>query len=74
MNHQTLSEMASLVNDELPQNEYGSPELQEDGANGTKRKADDGSQAQQTRAKRNRYISIACNEVNYDTPCMQASG
>ena len=72
----SIASLASLANTQLPQNEYESPEQQED-LNGTKRKAEDGGQPQQ-RAKRNRYISIACNECkrrkikcNGQTPCQR---
>ena len=58
---ESIAQMASLANNQIPQNEYQSPE-DLDGPNGTKRKAEDGQPQQ--RAKRNRYISIACNEVN----------
>lgn len=53
-----FTQIASLANDEIAQDEY---QPHDEPANGKKRKADDG-QTQQ-RAKRNRYISIACNEV-----------
>ena len=61
-----IAQMASLANNQIPQHHYdphqqheGSPEGSPEGG---KRKADDNGQPQQ-RAKRNRYISIACNEV-----------
>lgn len=53
------AEVAALANNEIAQDEYA-PQVDED-ANGKKRKAEDGQPQQ--RAKRNRYISIACNEV-----------
>lgn len=54
-----FAEMATLAQNEIAEDEY-TPQ-QDDGANGKKRKAEDGQPQQ--RAKRNRYISIACNEV-----------
>ena len=56
MNVDSFASMAMATD----QDDFHSPP--EDGTNGTKRKADDGAQGPQ-RAKRNRYISIACNEV-----------
>lgn len=47
-------------------NDYDSSIHQDDGSNGIKRKADDGQVQPQQRAKRNRYITIACNEVRRD--------
>ena len=64
-NMESIAQMA-MVNNQLTPDEYDSPPGQ-DGSSGTKRKADDGSQPQ-TRAKRNRYISIACNEANISIP------
>ena len=58
---ESIAQMASLANNQLPEDDYSPPQEQE-GNHGTKRKAEDGNQPQQ-RAKRNRYISIACNEV-----------
>ena len=58
---ESIAQMASLANNQITHSEYDSPE-QEESKSGTKRKAEDGGQPQQ-RAKRNRYISIACNEV-----------
>lgn len=60
--------MASF-NNQIASDDFDSPPPQ-DGPNGTKRKADDGGQPQQ-RAKRNRYISIACNEANNTIPAMK---
>ena len=51
--------MASLAN--ISPSHYDSQHEQENSSG--KRKAEDGGPAQQ-RAKRNRYISIACNEVS----------
>ena len=59
---ESIAQMASLANNQIPQDDY-EPHQQQDSKSGTKRKAEDGSQPQQ-RAKRNRYISIACNEVS----------
>ena len=57
----SFAQMASLASNQIS---HTDPDLEhEEGANGTKRKAEDGGQPQQ-RAKRNRYISIACNEVS----------
>ena len=67
-NMESIAQMA-MVNNQIPSDDFESPPPQ-DGANGTKRKADDGGQAQQ-RAKRNRYISIACNEANISVPFEQ---
>jgi len=53
--------VASLASDQI-QEDFGQQEQEEPSTNGKKRKSDDGSQPGQ-RAKRNRYISIACNEV-----------
>ena len=58
----SIAQMA-MVNDQIAPEDFDESPPPHDGANGTKRKADDGSQTQQ-RAKRNRYISIACNEAN----------
>ena len=58
---ESIAQMASLVQEQGHQNEF-QPQQQQDSPNGTKRKAEDGGQPQQ-RSKRNRYISIACNEV-----------
>ncbi|TKA58169.1 hypothetical protein B0A55_12084, partial [Friedmanniomyces simplex] len=69
--YQTL---ASLANSQIHQPHDTSPP--EDSSSG-KRKAEDG-QSQQPRAKRNRYISIACNECkrrkikcNGQSPCQR---
>ncbi|CAK4032342.1 related to fungal specific transcription factor [Lecanosticta acicola] len=69
-----VTQIASLAH----QLQQSPQEEQEDGANGLKRKAgDDGGQPQQ-RARRNRYVSIACNECkrrkikcNGQTPCQR---
>ena len=55
---QFVAQMA-LANDDIAPDEY--QQQQDEPANGKKRKSDDGQPQQ--RAKRNRYISIACNEV-----------
>jgi len=58
-------QMASLANDHIVQHQLQHPDQEQghDDASGNgKRKAEDGSQGPQGRAKRNRYISIACNE------------
>ena len=70
---ETIAQMAMVndLNNQISPDEYDSPERQ-DGPNGTKRKADEGSQPQQ-RAKRNRYISIACNEANI-SPHLRVTG
>lgn len=60
-NIESLAQMA-MVNNQIPADDFESPPPH-DGANGTKRKAGEDGQVQQ-RAKRNRYISIACNEAN----------
>ena len=60
---------SASFNNPIVSDDFDSPPAQ-DGANGTKRKADDGGQPQ-TRAKRNRYISIACNEANIIFPVMK---
>jgi hypothetical protein len=61
-NMDAIAQIASLASNELPDDQYSPPE-QQDSASGGKRKAEDGSTQPQQRAKRNRYISIACNEV-----------
>ena len=61
MSGMEFAEMASLANHEIAQDEYNQQDDDEPAASGKKRKADDGQPQQ--RAKRNRYISIACNEV-----------
>ena len=68
--------LASLANTQIPLQPEFHDNL-DDGASGTKRKAEDGGPPQQ-RAKRNRYISIACNECkrrkikcNGQTPCQR---
>lgn len=63
-----FAEVASLANNELAQDEY--QQQQEELDTGKKRKADDGQPQQ--RAKRNRYISIACNEVGRSKHACQA--
>ena len=64
-NIESIAQMASLMDDEMPENDFQAQHEEEQrGANGTKRKAEDGGGQPQQRAKRNRYISIACNEVN----------
>lgn len=55
-----FAEMATLANNEIAQDDYQPQE--EEAAGGKKRKAEDGQPQQ--RSKRNRYISIACNEVS----------
>lgn len=62
-----IANMASLANRQISPSDYDSQHGHENGSSG-KRKADDGGQPQQ-RAKRNRYISIACNEVRSIIPC-----
>ncbi|WPG99496.1 Hypothetical protein R9X50_00231100 [Acrodontium crateriforme] len=69
-----FQQMASLASNQIPQNYQDSPEQHDPGS--AKRKADDGQPQQ--RAKRNRYISIACNECkrrkikcNGQTPCQR---
>lgn len=59
-----FSHLASLANAQVPQHELPPP--LPDSANG-KRKADDEQAPGQQRAKRNRYISIACNVSEYTT-------
>ncbi|KAK0250481.1 hypothetical protein LTS09_014328 [Friedmanniomyces endolithicus] len=68
--YQTL---ASLANSQLQPHDTSPP----DSSSG-KRKADDGQAGQSSRAKRNRYISIACNECkrrkikcNGQSPCQR---
>jgi hypothetical protein len=56
-----FAQVATLANEEIAQEEY---QAQDDGRlSGKKRKNEDGQPQQ--RSKRNRYISIACNEVRY---------
>jgi hypothetical protein len=58
-----IAQIASLAN-HISDDQYSPPrEQQQDGSSGGKRKAEDGGHQPQQRAKRNRYISIACNEV-----------
>jgi hypothetical protein len=58
-----IAQIASLAN-HISDDQYSPPrEQQHDGSSGGKRKAEDGGHQPQQRAKRNRYISIACNEV-----------
>ena len=52
----TFAQMASLANNQIPQ---GYEQQDEQSPGGGKRRAEDGQPQQ--RAKRNRYISIACN-------------
>lgn len=73
----SIAQLASFANNQLPQDELGSPQQELESTNGAKRKAEDGGQPQQ-RAKRNRYISIACNECkrrkikcNGQAPCQR---
>ena len=56
-----------MPNNNAPASDFSSPQFFEDSpSGGAKRKAseDAGGAPQQQRAKRNRYISIACNEAN----------
>ncbi|KAK3115794.1 hypothetical protein LTR53_004525 [Teratosphaeriaceae sp. CCFEE 6253] len=69
--YQTL---ASLANNQLPPSDNNTPP--EDGSSGKRKAGDDGTPQQ--RAKRNRYISIACNECkrrkikcNGQSPCQR---
>ncbi|KAF2764633.1 fungal transcriptional regulatory protein [Teratosphaeria nubilosa] len=72
-----LAQQASPVYPSLQQEQQ--PQTQQDPSSNGKRKADDGAGTQpQQRAKRNRYISIACNECkrrkikcNGQTPCQR---
>lgn len=61
MDSEYTQSIASLANQEIKQGEYQPAD--DEPANGKKRKADDGQPQQ--RSKRNRYISIACNEVSW---------
>lgn len=71
----SMAHLASLATDSPDHQQQQSPQY--DDSNGNKRKGSDGGQTQQ-RAKRNRYISIACNECkrrkikcNGNTPCQR---
>ena len=57
-----IAHMASLANSQISPSDYDSQHGHDDASTG-KRKAEDSGQQPQQRAKRNRYISIACNEV-----------
>jgi hypothetical protein len=65
-----IAHMASLANSQISPSDYDSQHGHENGSTG-KRKADDGGQQPQQRAKRNRYISIACNEVCFVIACVR---
>ncbi len=57
------AQIAELANVQVGDDDFSSPQPH-DSTPGAKRKADDGGPQ---RAKRNRYISIACNEVSSET-------
>lgn len=61
---ENYSQLASLANQQIPHDQFATPEQESAGG---KRKAEDVGQSQtpQQRAKRNRYISIACNVSCY---------
>ena len=72
-----IAHMASLANSQISQDDYDQQHFQ-DSNNPGKRKAEDGGHQPQQRAKRNRYISIACNECkrrkikcNGQAPCQR---
>ena len=61
---ETFAQVASLANNEVPG--YYSQRYEDESKDGTKRKSSDSGVQQ--RAKRNRYTSIACNEVSTPEP------
>lgn len=73
-----IAAMAQQLHDQDPDEDDGNNnDGNNSGGNGLKRKADDG-QTQQQRARRNRYVSIACNQCkrrkikcNGETPCQR---
>lgn len=75
-----IAAMAQQLHDQDPEDDEGPSNENGSGSgsgNGIKRKADDG-QTQQQRARRNRYVSIACNQCkrrkikcNGETPCQR---
>lgn len=73
-----IAAMAQQLHDQDPDEDDGNNnDSNNSGGNGLKRKADDG-QTQQQRARRNRYVSIACNQCkrrkikcNGETPCQR---
>lgn len=78
MDDSHIAQLAALANNQIPSQEYQQEQHESTPEGpGTKRKAEDGGPSQQ-RAKRNRYISIACNECkrrkikcNGQTPCQR---
>lgn len=56
-----FAEIASMANNEIADDDFQAEYEEEAPSNSKKRKADDGQPQQ--RSKRNRYVSIACNEV-----------
>ncbi|KJY00944.1 fungal specific transcription factor domain protein [Zymoseptoria brevis] len=70
--------IANMAAQQMARQLQDSPDQDDSGSNGLKRKADDGQSQSQQRARRNRYVSIACNECkrrkikcNGQTPCQR---
>ena len=61
MDDNQLARLASEISQDDSQHETYAPQT-----SGAKRPHDDGAAQPQQRAKRNRYISLACNEVRQD--------
>ncbi|QIX01738.1 hypothetical protein AMS68_007255 [Peltaster fructicola] len=70
-----IAQLASLAHSQIPLAQPS--DYQDDGSNSNKRKADDGQQGQ-SKSRRSRYISLACNECkrrkikcNGQSPCQR---
>ncbi|KAM0723039.1 hypothetical protein Q7P37_001238 [Cladosporium fusiforme] len=89
MDNQSMAAIASVANSQIGQHQQQQqqqpqhhPQYEDspggESSNGTKRKAEDGSQGAGSKSRRSRYISLACNECkrrkikcNGQTPCQR---